>query len=227
MIGFALRAVGPREDRRRPARRRDPLQAGRRVIGRDDDRVIRSPGGAAGNAVERRQRDRRPAGHRHLPQRVAAVHEPDPLAIGRDERPARRAGEHRHRLEGVERADEELRAAVAHIDDAGAVRRDRQVTVVAVDGQRGGTRRRDHADARHEAARSAGRVANHTRGAATAATTSAPAVSAATRRHSGLRGSGAADTVPAGGARLAPFSSTNSAVEMSATRRRRSLVRQL
>ena len=60
-----------------------------------------------------------------------AVHEPDPLAIGGDERPARRAGEHRHRLEGVERADEELRAAVADIDEAGAVRRDRQVAVVA------------------------------------------------------------------------------------------------
>ena len=71
------------------------------------------------------------------------VHEPDPLAIGGDERPARRAGEHRHRFEGVERADEELRAAVADIDDAGAVRRDRQVAVVPVDGQRGGTRRRD------------------------------------------------------------------------------------
>ena len=96
----------------------DPLQAGRPVIGREDDRVIRSPRGAAGKAVERRQRDRRPAGHRHFLQRVVAVHEPDPLAIGGDERPARRAGEHRHRLEGVERADEELRAVVADIDDA-------------------------------------------------------------------------------------------------------------
>jgi len=45
--------------------------------------------------------------------------------------------------------------------------------------------------------------------------------------HSGPRGGGAADTVPAGGARLALFSSTNSAIETSATRRRRSLVRQL
>ena len=32
VIGFALRAVGPREDRRRPARRRDPLQAGRPLL---------------------------------------------------------------------------------------------------------------------------------------------------------------------------------------------------
>ena len=41
----------------------------------------------------------------------------------------------------------------------------------------------------------AGRVANHTSAPPRTATTSAPAVSAAMRRHSGLRGSGAADAV--------------------------------
>jgi hypothetical protein len=41
----------------------------------------------------------------------------------------------------------------------------------------------------------AGRVANHVSVVATAATTSAPAVSAATRRYSGPCGSGAADAV--------------------------------
>src|SRR5687767_13927102 len=73
----------------------------------------------------------------------------------------------------------------------------------------------------------AGRVANHTEAPATMPATSAATVSAATRRHSSLRGSGAADVELAGGARLAPFSNTNTAVEISATRRRRSLVRQL
>jgi len=55
MIGFALRAVGPRQDRHRPAGRRDPLQTSRQVTGCDDDRVIRSPRCAAGSASERRR----------------------------------------------------------------------------------------------------------------------------------------------------------------------------
>ena len=90
VIGFALRAVGPREHRRRPARRGDPLQAGRHAIGCDDDRVIRSPGRAGGaGGVECRQRDRRPTGHRHFLQHAEAVHESDPLPIGGNEQPAR------------------------------------------------------------------------------------------------------------------------------------------
>src|SRR5437762_640240 len=80
---------------------------------------------------------------------------------------------------------------------------------------------------RRDATESAGRAANHTRVPATTATTNTTPVNEAMRRHSGLRGSGALEIAPAGGARLAPLSSTNSAVEMSATRRRRSLVRQL
>src|SRR5436309_1938518 len=74
---------------------------------------------------------------------------------------------------------------------------------------------------------SAGRVATHVSDVATAAITTAPAVSVATRRNIGRRGRTVADTVLGGGARAAPLSSTNSAVEMSATRRRRALVRQL
>ena len=82
---------------------------------------------------------------------VAAVHESDPAAIGGDERPGRRAGEHRQRLEGVERADEELRAVVADIDDAGAVRRDRQVVVGATDRSASWQSRTRSAGGRHEA----------------------------------------------------------------------------
>ena len=148
----------------------------------------------------------------------AVVHEPDPLPIGGDERPTRRAGEHGHRLERVERADEELRAIVADIDDARAVRRDRQVPVVAVDGQRGDAPEDRATDARHEAVpRQSGAWRPTYRCARDGGDSPEPhAVIATTRRHNGLRGSGAAKR-PAGGARLAPFSSTNSAVEMSAT----------
>ena len=140
MIGFAFRAVGPRKDGRPAARQVDALQTGRPAIGGDDDGVIRPPRRTAGTAsIERRQRHRRTARHRHFFQRGDIVHEPDPLAVGRDEQPARRAGEDGHRLERVERADEELPALVTDIDDAGTVGRDRQVTVAADDGQRGGT----------------------------------------------------------------------------------------
>ena len=72
-----------------------------------------------------------------------------------------------------------------------------------------------------------GRVPNQTAVPTTAEATSAAATGVTTRCHSGLRGSGATDAVPMGAARLAAFSSTKSAVEISATRRRRSLVRQL
>ena len=70
-------------------------------------------------------------------------------------------------------------------------------------------------------------MTNHVNVAEMAAVTSAPTVTAAMRRQSGLRLIGGADAIPPGGARPAPLSSTNNAVEMSATRRRRSLVRQL
>src|SRR5947207_11203570 len=85
----------------------------------------------------------------------------------------------------------------------------------------------DEASDRRETRGGTGRVANHVSVVATAATPSTTPVIATARSHGGLRGCGAADTVPAGGARLAPFSRTNSAVEMSATRCRRALVRQL
>ena len=49
---------------------------------------------------------------------VCAVDEADPLAIRRDEWPAHGAAAgDRHRFERVERADEELRAVVADVDD--------------------------------------------------------------------------------------------------------------
>ena len=68
---------------------------------------------------------------------------------------------------------------------------------------------------------SSGRVATHTRVPAMAATTNAPAVSAATRCHSGRRGTSVADAP-----RLAGSSSAKSAAAMSATRLRRSFSRQ-
>ena len=102
VISFAPCGVGPREDRRRPAAcRGDLLQAGCPVRGREDDGVIGSPRRAERRGcVGLRQGNCRPSGHRHFLQH-AAVHEADPQAIGGDKRPARRAGEHRHRLEGV------------------------------------------------------------------------------------------------------------------------------
>ena len=69
-------------------------------------------------AVEAGERDRRAARDRDLPQRDDAVDEADPLAIRRDEWPAQSAAAgDRHRFERVERADEELRAVVADVDD--------------------------------------------------------------------------------------------------------------
>ena len=68
---------------------------------------------------------------------------------------------------------------------------------------------------------SAGRMTNHVSVVATTATTNTTPVSAAMRRHSGLRGSTVADPP-----RLAGSSSAKSAAAMSATRLRRSFSRQ-
>src|SRR5947207_12884918 len=64
----------------------------------------------------------------------------------------------------------------------------------------------------------AGLMANHTAAPVTAATTNTTPVRVTTRHHTGLRPRGAADSMLVGGARLALFSSPNSAVEVSATR---------
>ena len=194
MIGFAARSVGGCQGGHLTAGGREPLQANRRVAVREDDVVIRPPAGAAVRG-ERRQPLRRSTGHRYSPQSDAVVPETNPLAIGRYEQSMWRAREHCHGLECAERADEELRAAVAHVNEVGAVRCDRDGAVVAVDGQRGGT---DGANCRRETRGGAARVANHVSAAAIIAITNAPAVSAAARRHNRLRGCGAADTVPAG-----------------------------
>src|SRR5207344_3646736 len=113
MIGFAFRTVGPREDCRPATRQVDALQTGRPAIGGDDDAAVRSPRRTARTAsIERRQRHRWTARHRHFFQGGDIVHEPDPLAVGRDEQYARRAREDGYRFERVERPDEELLALV-------------------------------------------------------------------------------------------------------------------
>ena len=123
---------------RSSARRRRPPVAGRRGrVRRKHDRVIRRPGRAPGDAVKRGDRDRWTTRDRHFLQDARAVDKTDPLAVGRHERGARRAGEQADRLQGVERPDEQLAAVVAHVDHAGAVRRDRQIAIDAVDRQRG------------------------------------------------------------------------------------------
>ncbi len=118
VIGLPLCGVGACEDRHRSARRTNALQARGSDTGRENDRFIRSPGGAARIAVERRQRDRRPAGHRHFLQCAVVVHEPDPVAVGGDKRSARSPFEHGRRLQGIERPDKKLRAVIADIDHA-------------------------------------------------------------------------------------------------------------
>ena len=129
VVGFALRRVGPREHGRRSTRGRDTLQSGRGIAGGRDDRVIRSPCRASRRAIETCQRERRSARHRHLLQRTT-LHEPDPLAVGGDERLAQfSGGEHHRGLEGIKRTDEELGAVVAHVDDARAIGRNRQGSV--------------------------------------------------------------------------------------------------
>ena len=47
VVGFALRAVGPRQHLGRPPGGRHALQPGRRVVGREDDRVVGRPRRAA------------------------------------------------------------------------------------------------------------------------------------------------------------------------------------
>ncbi len=118
VVGFALRAIGPREDRGWPTSRADPQQAGRAVVGRGDDRVVGDPGGAAHDAVQRGDRGRWPARHFDPLQHLGLVHERDPLAVRGDERRGRGAREHGDGFQRVQRADEELRSAIAHIDDA-------------------------------------------------------------------------------------------------------------
>ena len=141
VIGFPVLGVGPRQHCRWAACCRDSLQARGSVAGREDDGVIRAPCGAGGRrAVDRRDSRRRPAVDEHLLQR-ARVREPNPLAVRRHERSARQTGEHGHGIEGIQGPNEELRAAVADIDDARAVRRDRHVALTICESQRGGTRR--------------------------------------------------------------------------------------
>ena len=75
VIGFALLDVGARENGRGAARRRDSLQTGGSVCRCEDDRVVRSPRGAAcGRSIDRGDGDRRPSAHRHFLQ-LAGVRE--------------------------------------------------------------------------------------------------------------------------------------------------------
>ncbi len=155
VIGVAACTVGSRQDRRRPACCRHLLQARRGRARRKHDRVIRRPGRAPGVAVKRRDRDRWTTRDRHLLQDACAIGETNPLAVRRHERAARRAGEEAHGLQSVERSDEQLAAVVAHVDHAGAVGRDRQIAIDAVDRQRGHGCRRDREprDTRRQRAR--------------------------------------------------------------------------
>ena len=92
------------------------------------------------------EREGRSAGDGHLLERDGArarVDEADPLPIGREERGTRRAQtRERRRFELIQCAHEELRAGGSRpfVDDARAVRRDREVDTLVVHGQRRRTR---------------------------------------------------------------------------------------
>ena len=123
---------------------RHTLQASGRIQRGKDNRVIRRPGRSVRTpkaGIEYRLH--RPTDQGHLLQRAALI-EPDPLAVGRDEDPVQRgsACDDRLRVEPIERADEELSAVVAHVDDARAIGRDRQ-TAIAVGSDRRRARRCD------------------------------------------------------------------------------------
>ena len=86
VIELAARLRGPRQHGDVATVGRHALQAGRRIRRGKDDRVIRRPGRSE---LQDRYCDcrSRPTGDGHLLER-AALHEPDPLAIGRDEDPS-------------------------------------------------------------------------------------------------------------------------------------------
>ena len=87
VVGFALRAVGPRQHLRCPPGGRHALQPRRRVGGREDDRVVGRPRRAARSVGSRRASViGGPPVIATFLQRDDAVDEADPLAIRRDER---------------------------------------------------------------------------------------------------------------------------------------------
>ena len=147
MVAFSL--CGSRQhlgsDTRTRTRGRHALQSRRPVDRREDDRVVRPPCQAARSGIQTGDRHRCATGDGHSLKRLAPDDEADPLAVrGYDRRAqAGAVGRNRHRLERVQRADEQLRAVVPDVDDAPPVGGDGDVAIQTVDRHRGGAGRHD------------------------------------------------------------------------------------
>ena len=123
MIAFAVADVRLGQRLRFAAGRRYLQEAGRRIGGRKDDRVVRTPARAPRRTREPAERNGRASGDRHLLQ-FGLVKESHPVTVRRDERRAKScdAGE-RPRLELIDRADHHLLlAGSGAIDDPRSVR---------------------------------------------------------------------------------------------------------
>ena len=125
MVGFSALLVGPCQDGHLAAARRDTLQSRCPIGGGEHDRVVVQPRRAAHRPIDLGNGDRRPPRQRHSHERVA-VRVRHELTVGGDERVQDVvAADERPRLEFVERPNQELRPVAADVQDACAVRRDR------------------------------------------------------------------------------------------------------
>ena len=126
MVGFSTFRVGPCQDGHLAAARRDTLQS-RRPVGRGEhDRVVVQPRRAAQRRIDSGNGDRRAPGQRHSHQHVAVrVRRPIDCRAMTSESSDVAAADERPRFELVERPHQKLRLVVADVQDACAVRRDR------------------------------------------------------------------------------------------------------
>ena len=120
VVVFALRAVGLRQHlRRSPGGDTRCSPVGRLMVAKIIIVLSGADVAPRGNAVEAGERDRRAAGDGDLARSVVPSMNPTHRPSGETKGPPPHVGaaRDRPRFEGIERPDEELRAAGPHVDD--------------------------------------------------------------------------------------------------------------